>query len=49
MILLYHEDFEKRDFVRCGGARETSVTKGRLLPKENIFSNLPAFQYLNII
>ena len=49
MILLYHEDFEKRDFVRCGGARETResrVTIGRLLPKENIFSNLPAFQDL---
>ena len=31
----------------CGGARENReprVTIGGVLPKENIFSNLPAFQ-----
>ena len=34
----------------CGGARVTRdsrVTIGELSPKENIFSNLPAFQDLN--
>ena len=33
----------------CGGAREPRVSIGSLLPKDNIFSNLPAFQDLNCI
>ena len=48
--LKYHEDLEKREEVWCGGARVTRdsrVTIGELSPKENIFSNLPAFQDLN--
>ena len=43
----YHEDFEKREGVWCGGARETrepQVTIGWLLLIENIFLNLPSFQ-----
>ena len=48
--LRYHEDLEKREGVWCGGAQKTQeprVTLRSLLSKENIFSNLPAFQDLN--
>ena len=48
--LRYHEDLEKREGVWCGsaqGIRELRVTLESLLPKENVFSNLPAFQDLN--
>ena len=48
--LKYHVDYENRGILWCGVARETRephVTIGRLLPKENIFSDLPAFQDLN--
>ena len=49
-MLNNHEDLEKRGGMWCGCARETReprVTIGLLLPKENIFSNLPAFHNLN--
>ena len=48
--MFYHEDLENRGGVWCGGTRETReqrVTIRWLLPKEKIFSNLPAFQDLN--
>ena len=48
----YHEDLEKREGVWFGGARETQesrVTIEWLLPKENIFLNLAAFQNLKSI
>ena len=50
LLFFYQEDLEKRGGVRSGGARETReprFTIGWLLPKDNIFSNLPAFQDLN--
>ena len=49
-FLFYHEDLQKRERVWCCGARETReprFTIGWLLPKENIFSNLPALQDLD--
>ena len=45
-----YEDLEKRGRVWCGGARgkpEPLITTRCQLPKENICSNLPAFQDLN--
>ena len=48
---MYHEDLEKLGGVLSGGAREArepSVALGWLLPKDTIFSNLPAFQDLKI-
>jgi len=47
ITIIYHEDLQKRGGVWCCGTREPCVTIRSLLPKENIFSNLPAFQDLN--